>query len=75
MTNSSAISAIDQQIERIAEANEVTIEEAAKMFVDSAEHVTKLNDQTTDGHHWIDRGMKFSCEGGSHPHHETYKRR
>lgn len=25
-------------------------------------------------HNWVDRGLKVSCEGAGHPHHEAYKR-
>ncbi len=25
-------------------------------------------------HRWVDRGLKMSCEGGDHPHHQAFKR-
>jgi hypothetical protein len=24
-------------------------------------------------HHWIDRGMKMTCENAGHPYHEAWK--
>lgn len=26
-------------------------------------------------HVWVDRGLKLSCEGASHPHHQAWKRK
>lgn len=25
-------------------------------------------------HNWVDRGLKLSCEGAGHPHHEAWKK-
>lgn len=38
------------------------------------ESVTDLN-TTTQQHHWVDRGLKLSCEGAGHPNHQSWKMR
>lgn len=27
----------------------------------------------TQAHNWVDRGLKLSCEGADHPHHQSWK--
>lgn len=31
-----------------------------------------LDKVTPSEHNWVDRGLIMSCEGGSHPYHETH---
>jgi hypothetical protein len=33
-----------------------------------------LNNMPSQEHHWVDRGLVLSCEGGSHPNHRSFKR-
>jgi hypothetical protein len=32
------------------------------------------NNPPTQGHRWVDRGAKMSCEHAGHPHHSAFKR-
>lgn len=41
----------------------------------TSEWVADLDNLPVQEHRWIDRGVIMSCEGGSHPHHQTSKRR
>lgn len=34
-----------------------------------------LNNMPRQSHHWVDRGLVMSCEGGDHPPHRAFKRR
>lgn len=38
------------------------------------EHSFDMDNPPTQGHNWIDRGLKYSCEGAGHPYHQSYKR-
>lgn len=33
-----------------------------------------MDNPPTQGHNWVDRGIKYSCEGAGHPYHQAYKR-
>lgn len=34
-----------------------------------------LDNLPKQDHHWVDRGMKVTCETPAHPYHEAWKRR
>lgn len=39
------------------------------------EQVLDIDNLPGQEHHWVDRGMVISCEGGTHGYHQVYKRR
>lgn len=49
--------------------------EIERLMKRQSEYSVNLDDMKPQEHVWVDRGMKYSCEGGIHPHHEVYKRR
>ena len=65
---------IDTAIEAIAESEEISIEEARDQYLERSDHVLKLDDLQPQNHHWVDRGLVMSCEGGTHPSHRAFKR-
>ena len=64
--------AIDLQIETIAEERGIDITEAAEIFKDQAEYIQDLDKLRTVQHNWVRRGIKVSCEGANHPHHSHF---
>lgn len=67
--------------------NEMSYEEQLDHLVEGGgsrqqiiELMTKNNQQVVDfdaltpePHRWVDRGLKMSCEGANHPHHQSWK--
>jgi hypothetical protein len=41
---------------------------------ETSEHVFDPDTVTPVQHRWVDRGLKMSCEGAGHPHHQAWKR-
>ena len=39
------------------------------------ESVVELDNLPKQQHKWVDRGLKFTCEGANHPTHEAWVRR
>lgn len=39
------------------------------------EFTVDLDNLPQQGHIWIDRGEKMSCENAGHPYHQAFKRR
>jgi hypothetical protein len=37
-------------------------------------HVFNPTNLPAQGHRWVDRGAKMSCEHAGHPHHSAFKR-
>jgi hypothetical protein len=37
-------------------------------------HVFNPTNLPAQGHRWVDRGAKMSCEHAGHPHHAAFKR-
>ena len=66
---------VDMQIEAIAEAEDISVKEAAQLYQDNSEHTVELDNLPKQGHIWIDRGLKYTCENAGHTWHEAYKRR
>lgn len=66
-------SMVDLQIESIAEAREITVDEAAQLFKKNSEHSVDFDNLPKQNHAWTDRGMKFTCENAGHPYHEAWK--
>lgn len=38
-------------------------------------HVFDPDNAPKQGHFWVDRGLKYSCEGAGHANHQAWKRR
>ena len=66
---------IDSVIEGIAEAQEITKEEAAKQYIKDSDYVLDFDNLPKQKHLWTDRGLKYTCENAGHPTHEAWKRR
>lgn len=66
---------IDEQIEAIAEAQEISVNQAANQFIKRSKHVINLDQLSPQVHTWTDRGAKYTCENSGHPYHEVWKRR
>ena len=64
---------IDSQIEQIAEANDISIAEASKQFIQDSDNATNLDDLQSQKHSWTDRGLKWTCENAGHPYHEAWR--
>jgi hypothetical protein len=67
-------SLIDEQIEAIAQAQEISVADASKLFVKNSDYVTELDNLPKQNHIWVDRGLKYSCEGAAHANHQAWKR-
>ena len=65
----------DTIIEAIAESENFTIQEASQEYIKRSEHAVDFNKLKPQDHHWVNRGLKWSCEGASHAHHEFWPRR
>ena len=65
-------SAIDIEIERMAEENHISIEVAAEMFKSNSEYIFDYVNRQPVEHNWVKRGIKVSCEGANHPHHSHF---
>lgn len=70
----SKASAVDMQIEAIAEGNGIDVTEAAELYKNEAEFAVDLSNLPTVKHNWVRRGAKVSCEGAAHPHHSHFLR-
>jgi hypothetical protein len=44
-----------------------------KILEKKFEHVFDPDAVPAQGHRWIDRGLKMSCEGAGHPYHQSWK--
>lgn len=60
---------------------EVKEAQASKSYTEIKQDMQKqaiatvdLNNMPSQEHHWVDRGLVLSCEGGSHPNHRSFKR-
>lgn len=49
-------------------------EEIEALLQTTAEHVFNPDTAEPIRHVWVDRGLKMSCEGAGHPHHQAWKR-
>lgn len=59
------------EAEQKGKAREEIIEEMRT----KTEHVFDPATAPKQTHVWIDRGLKMSCEGAGHPHHQAWKRK
>ena len=66
---------VDMQIEAIAEAEDISVKEAAQLYQDNSEHIVELDNLPKQNHIWTDRGLKYTCENAGHASHEAWKRR
>ena len=73
--NSPKKSMVDIQIESLAESQDVTLEEAARLFRKGSEHTIDFDNLPKQNHIWIDRGLKYTCENAGHAYHEFWVRR
>lgn len=64
---------IDEQIEAMAEAEEIPVQQAAKRYVKRSDFVFELDNLQPQTHNWVDRGAVMSCEG-VHANHKAWKR-
>ena len=58
-----------------AEQQGKTRDELTEELRTKTEHVFDPATAPKQGHRWIDRGLKMSCEGAGHPYHQAWKRR
>lgn len=49
-------------------------QQVAEQLSETAEHVFDPDNAKPIQHNWIRRGIKMSCEGAGHPHHQTWLR-
>ena len=68
-------SLVDMQIESIAASQQIPLKDAAAIFKENSEHVIDFDALPKQNHHWVDRGLKFTCENAGHPYHEVWKAR
>lgn len=66
---------IDQQIEDLAESEEISLEHATERFKKQVDSMTDIDNLPKQNHLWTDRGLKYTCEDAGHPYHEAWKRR
>jgi hypothetical protein len=64
---------VDMVIERIAEAQNITVAEAAKQYLKESEYSLDFDNLPKQAHKWTDRGLKLTCENANHPAHEAWK--
>jgi hypothetical protein len=48
-------------------------QEIAEALQTKAEHVFDPATAPKVKHNWVHRGLKLSCEGAGHPHHQAWK--
>lgn len=53
----------------------LTKEQIAEQELKEAEFVLELDKLPKQEHRWVNRGLKFTCEGANHPYHEYFPRR
>ena len=61
------------KVEVTAEQQGMSREEVLDLMSKTSEHAIDLENLPKQGHHWVDRGLKVSCEGGAHLHHSHFK--
>lgn len=65
-------------VERMAELRKMqegkSRQEVAAMLEQESEHVFDPQTAPKQAHRWIDRGLKYSCEGAGHPYHQAFKK-
>lgn len=64
----------DHQAELAEQQANKTRQEVADELKTQAEHVFDPDTVVPLNHNWIQRGIKMSCEGASHPPHQTWLR-
>lgn len=64
----------EKQAQLKAEQAGKTREEIVEELKSKSEHVFDPQNAPKKIHRWIDRGLVMSCEGGDHPHHQSWKR-
>jgi hypothetical protein len=57
------------------EQSDMTYEDIKERMAKDNEFITELDNLPSQGHIWIDRGLKYTCENAGHAWHEAYKRR
>lgn len=65
---------VEYQKELEEEQANKTREEVTEELQTKYEHVFDPATAPKQGHIWIDRGLKMSCEGAGHPYHQAWKR-
>lgn len=54
------------------EQSNLSKEEILDMMNQRHEYVQDLNNMPDVQHNWVERGLKVSCEGASHPYHSHF---
>lgn len=65
----------DKQNELAEQQAGKTRQEVATELKTQAEHVFDPETAVPQKHNWVRRGIKMSCEGANHAHHQTFLRR
>lgn len=63
-----------QRREAVAEQATMSREDIKKQLAETSEAIFDPENLPRRTHNWVDRGLKVSCEGADHPHHEVWKR-
>lgn len=56
-------------------SDEANREEVIEQLQQTHEHIFDPATAKPILHNWVDRGLKFSCEGAGHANHEAWKTR
>lgn len=54
--------------------NGMSRSEIMQQMQNTSEAAVDLDNLPKQDHAWVDRGLKLSCEGANHPHHQVWKR-
>jgi hypothetical protein len=65
---------VNQLAEAHAAQEGLSREQVATMMKEQSESTFDPETATPVQHHWVDRGLKLSCEGATHPNHHIWKR-
>lgn len=64
----------DYQAQLAHEQQGKSSQEVEALLESKVEHVFNPATAAPVVHKWVDRGMKLSCEGAGHVHHEAWKK-
>lgn len=65
----------DYQEKLKAEQGDKSRDEITEELKQKVEHVFDPATAPKQGHKFVDRGMKLSCEGAGHPYHQVWKQK
>ena len=57
-----------------SEQSGMSYDDIKAILASKSEHMVELDNLPTQNHIWVDRGLKYSCEGAAHANHQAWKR-